>query len=151
VLKVNRKRIFTTEAVLDIAHNARTHPVQSVDITAQQGMRKRYLEAVAQHLIKFSILLGTRGPKVDYRLARPKSQITLEELVRVMQTHDGSGDFLADVGGGPMGQRVLLPLWGALVERMLTSLDEITVERLCRDASRAGVKRDVAVVVDYAI
>lgn len=151
MLKVNRKMIVTIEAVLDIAYNAGTYPVQSVDITARQGMPKRYLESVLQHLVKSGILLGTRGPKGGYRLARPKSQITLGELVQVVQTHDGSDDFLADVGGGPMGQRVLLPLWGALGEKMLTLLDEITVERLCLDASRAGVKREAPVVVDYAI
>ena len=70
MLKSSRKLLFAIEAVLDIAYNAADTPVQSREITERQGIPRRYLEPVLQHLVRADILIGVRGPRGGYRLGR---------------------------------------------------------------------------------
>ena len=63
MLKLSKKMLFAIEAVVDIAYNAAGEPVQSRDITARQGIPKRYLEQTLQQLVRADILVGVRGPR----------------------------------------------------------------------------------------
>jgi Rrf2 family protein len=71
MLRISKKLMFAIEAVLDIAYNAGSEPVQSGEITRRQGIPKRYLEQVLQQLVRHGILAGVRGPRGGYRLDRP--------------------------------------------------------------------------------
>jgi Rrf2 family iron-sulfur cluster assembly transcriptional regulator len=70
MLKLSKKMLFALEAVVDIAYNSRTEPVQSKEITRRQGIPQRYLEQVLQQMVHAGILKGVRGPRGGYRLAR---------------------------------------------------------------------------------
>jgi Rrf2 family protein len=70
MLRISKKLMFAIEAVLDIAYNAGSEPVQSGEITRRQGIPKRYLEQVLQQLVRAGVLAGVRGPRGGYRLAR---------------------------------------------------------------------------------
>ena len=48
MLRLTKKLLFAIEAVLDIAYNVGTLPVQSSEITRRQGIPRRYLEQVRQ-------------------------------------------------------------------------------------------------------
>ena len=67
MLRLTKKLLFAIEAVLDIAYNAGNMPVQSGDITSRQGIPRRYLEQVLQHLVRTGILAGHRGPRTPSR------------------------------------------------------------------------------------
>ena len=76
MLRLTKKLLFAIEAVLDIAYNAGTLPVQSGEITRRQGIPRRYLEQVLQQLVRAGVLQGVRGPRGGYRLARERRRIT---------------------------------------------------------------------------
>ncbi|TDI67871.1 MAG: transcriptional regulator, partial [Alphaproteobacteria bacterium] len=63
MIRLPKKLLFAVEAVLDIAYNAGTQPVQSKEITARQGIPRRYLEQVLQKLVRAGILSCVRGPR----------------------------------------------------------------------------------------
>jgi Rrf2 family protein len=151
MLRLSKKLLFAIEAVLDIAYNAGTLPVQSGEITKRQGIPRRYLEQVLQQLVRAGVLAGVRGPRGGYRLARERRRITLGEIVRVVRELDGAEDPLEVDEGAELGKRVVRPLWQELQDEVMQRLDSITVEDLCLRAHRVGVAGEHDARLDYSI
>ncbi len=151
VLRLSKKLLFAIEAVLDIAYNAGTLPVQSGEITRRQGIPRRYLEQVLQQLVRAGVLAGVRGPRGGYRLARERRRISLGEIVRVVRTLDGGDDPLEEDAGAELGKQVVRPLWHELQDEVMKRLDDITIEDLCLRAHSAGVSGDYAARLDFSI
>ncbi|MBU6506881.1 MAG: Rrf2 family transcriptional regulator [Alphaproteobacteria bacterium] len=151
MVRLTKKLLFAIEAVLDIAYNAGSLPVQSGEITRRQGIPRRYLEQVLQQLVRAGMLAGVRGPRGGYRLARERRRISLGEIVRVVQALDGGEDPLAEDGGAELGHRVVRPLWQELNAEVMTRLDGITIEDLCLRAHKMGVPGEYGARLDFSI
>lgn len=151
MFRISKKLIFAIEAVLDIAYNAGSEPVQSGEITLRQGIPKRYLEQVLQQLVRANILSGVRGPRGGYRLARERRRISVGEIVRVLRTMEGTGDPIDDPAGSVLGHKVVRPLWLDLQEDCMAKLDQITIEDLCLKAHDAGVESESRQKMDFVI
>lgn len=150
MMRLTRKLRFAIEAVLDIAYNASDVPVQSKEIAERQGIPRRYLEQVLQHLVRADILRGVRGPRGGYRLARERRRIALAEIVRIVSEIE-QNDAAGEDGGSPLGQAVLEPIWSELQAAALVQLEKISIEDLCRKARESGVESGRDTQVDFAI
>lgn len=151
MLKLSKKMLFAIEAVVDIAYHAAGETVQSRDITLRQGIPKRYLEQTLQQLVRAGILVGVRGPRGGYRLARERRRITLGEIVRVIRTLEQGDDPIEDPAGSSLGKEVVRPLWKELLNDMMIRLDGITIEDLCQRARQAGLRSEVEDRLDFII
>ncbi len=151
MVRLTKKLLFAIEAVLDIAYNAGTLPVQSSEITRRQGIPRRYLEQVLQQLVRAGILAGVRGPRGGYRLARERRRITVGEIVRVVRALDGGEDPLAESSGAELGRRVVRPLWQELNAEVMSRLDGVTIEDLCLRAHKLGVPGEYGARLDFSI
>lgn len=151
MIRLSKKLLFAIEAVLDIAYNAGTLPVQSSEITARQGIPRRFLEPVLQQLVRAGILVGVRGPRGGYRLARERRRISLGEIVRVVRSLETAEDPIADPAGAELGHKVVRPLWMELQEEVMTRLDAITIEDLCLRAHQAGIAGEFGERLDFTI
>jgi Rrf2 family transcriptional regulator, iron-sulfur cluster assembly transcription factor len=151
MLRPSKKLVFAIEAVLDIAYNAGSLPVQSVDITDRQGIPRRYLEPVLQHLVRAKILTGVRGPRGGYRLARERRRITVGEIVRVVRALERGEDVSDRSSGHALGVKVVRPLWHELREEVMTRLDKVTIEDLCLRAQQAGIPGEFGATLDFTI
>jgi Rrf2 family protein len=151
MLRLPKKLLFAIEAVLDIAYNAGALPVQSSEITRRQGIPRRYLEQVLQQLVREGVLVGIRGPRGGYRLARERRRITVGEIVRVVESLDRDADSIDDQTGAELGRRVVRPLWLELQSEVMRRLDETTIEELCNRAHKAGIVDEYASRYDYTI
>lgn len=149
MMRFTRKLALAVEAVLDIAYHASDTPVQSREIAERQGVPRRYLEQVLQHLVRANILRGVRGPRGGYRLARERRRIVLGEIVRIVSELE-----TAEAGpeeGSELGSRVLAPIWRELEDEAIQRLDSITIEDLCRTARSSGVEVDNRAQPDFTI
>jgi Rrf2 family protein len=151
MLRISKKLMFAIEAVLDIAYNAGTEPVQSGEITRRQGIPKRYLEQVLQQLVRDGILAGVRGPRGGYRLARERRRITIGEIVRVVRSMETASDPFEDPAGSVLGHKVVRPMWMDLQEDCVGKLESITIEDLCLRARAAGVESETEDRIDFTI
>ena len=79
---VSRKGILAIAAVIDVALNAREHPVSAKALAARHKLPPRHLEPVLQALVRDGILKGIRGPHGGYELAREAKRISAEDIVR---------------------------------------------------------------------
>lgn len=151
MLRLSKKTLYTIEAVLDVAYHMGPQPVQSRDITRRQGIPRRYLEQALQHLVKAGILVGVRGPKGGYRLARERRRISLGEIVRVVAGTEAADDVLEDSEGSDLGLKVVRPLWLDLRSETMRRLDATTIDDLCVAANKAGVESEGRPNLDFTI
>ena len=151
MLRLSKKTLFAIEAVVDIAYHAGTDPVRSSEISRRQGIPRRYLEQVLQHLVHHQVLAGQRGPRGGYRLARERRRISVGDIVRVVRDLEGSDDVLDDETGSEIGVKVVRPLWRELQTEVMARLDATTVEELCDRARGEQIVSEAAQVADFMI
>jgi Rrf2 family iron-sulfur cluster assembly transcriptional regulator len=151
MLKLSKKLLFAIEAVLDIAYNAGSQPVQSGEITMRQGIPRRYLEQVLQQLVRAEILSGVRGPKGGYRLARERRRISIGDISRVVRAMETAANPIEDPAGSELGRKVVRPLWVELDSEVMNRLDSITIEELCLRAHKARVDSEANRKLDFSI
>ncbi len=150
MLRLSKKMVLALEAVVDIAYNARPEPVQSKEITRRQGIPQRYLEQVMQHLVHADILRGVRGPRGGYRLARERRRITAGDVVRVVAALEASEEGAIE-STSPLGEKVIHPLLEEVQNEVMSRLDSVTIEDLCRQAEETGVQTRNAQKLDFTI
>ena len=151
MLHPSERLLFAIEAVLDIAYYGGSQPVQSGEISSRQGIPRRYLEQVLQHLVRAGILAGHRGPKGGYMLAKERRRISLGEIVRAVRQFEGGSDPVETASGSRVGLEVVRPLWRQLQHEMLAKLDAVTLEDLCQKAQTAGIRSDANQRLDFNI
>lgn len=150
MIRLSKKCLLALEAVVDIAYNARPEPVQSKEITRRQGIPQRYLEQVMQQLVRAGILRGVRGPRGGYRLARERRRITAGEIVRVVADLEAREEAKLN-GGSELGEKIVRPMLARIQDDLMVRLDAITIEDLCRDAERAGIRSAKDARLDFTI
>ena len=143
--------LFAIEAVLDIAYHASSEPVQSREITRRQGIPKRYLEQALQQLVREQVLIGVRGPRGGYRLARERRRITVGDIVRSVRRMETSEDLLNDETGSELGCKVVRPIWMDMQDEMMKHLDAFTIDDMCNRAAKVGIESEGRKSLDFTI
>lgn len=151
MLRPSKKMLFAIEAVLDIAYHAGGEPVQSREITRRQGIPRRYLEQTLQQLVRAGILVGVRGPRGGYRLARERRRISVGEVVRVVRALETAEDPYQDMPASDLGKQVIRPMWGDLTEEIMSRLDAISIDELCMRAYKDGIPSEAHQKLDFII
>ena len=151
MLRLSKKMMFAIEAVLDIAYHSSSEPVQSRDITRRQGIPRRYLEQALQHLVRNGLLIGVRGPRGGYRLARERRRITIGDIVRVVSEMKSNNQLIEETPGSELGHKVVRPLWLDLRNEMMARLDKLSVDDLCSHADQAGIISEGRQNLDFTI
>ncbi|MCP5366299.1 MAG: Rrf2 family transcriptional regulator [Hyphomicrobiales bacterium] len=151
MLRLSKKMLFAIEAVLDIAYHAGSEPVQSREITRRQGIPRRYLEQALQQLVRQGILIGVRGPRGGYRLARERRRITVGDIVTVVRKMETTEDPITDTEGSELGLKVVRPLWLELQEEVMAKLEAITIDDLCNRANSSGIESEGRSNLDFSI
>ena len=151
MLRLSKKLLFAIEAVVDIAYYGGPQPVRSTEISERQGIPRRYLEQVLQHLVHNGLLAGQRGPRGGYRLARERRRITVGEIVRVVRELDAASDPALESDGSDIGLKVVRPIWTEMQGEMMARFDKLTIEQLCDRARDENVPRGTPKVPDFSI
>lgn len=151
MLRNSKKMLYAVEAVLDIAFHAGAEPVQSREITRRQGIPQRYLEQALQHLVRDDILVGVRGPRGGYRLARERRRITIGDIVRSVRKMETGEDPLATDDGSDLGQKVVRPLWSQIQDDIMDRLDGTSIDDLCNSANDVGIESEGRKNLDFII
>ncbi len=151
MLRLSKKMLYAIEAVLDIAYHATSEPVQSREITRRQEIPRRYLEQALQQLVRSNILIGVRGPRGGYRLARERRRISVGDIVRVVRDLETSDDPIQDAQGSELGLKVVRPMWIRLQAGVMTELDNISIDDLCDNAATSKIVSEGRSNLDFSI
>ena len=151
MLRLSKKILFAIEAVVDIAYHAGAGPVQSREITRRQGIPRRYLEQALQELVRHDILVGTRGPKGGYLLAKERRRITVTDIIKVVRTMEAGKKDNDQAEGSELGQKVIYPLWNELQDYALEQLSKTSIDDLCTRGDAAGIVSEGRENLDFII
>jgi Rrf2 family iron-sulfur cluster assembly transcriptional regulator len=84
-MQISTKGKYSVRAVLDIAQNSNGQPVTLTAISKREGISLLFLEQLFQLLRKGDIVNSIRGPHGGYVLARDAAEITVGEVVRLVE------------------------------------------------------------------
>jgi Rrf2 family iron-sulfur cluster assembly transcriptional regulator len=136
MILLSRRSMLAIVAVLDVALNARPHPVAAKVLAARHNLPPRHLETMLQALVRAGILKGMRGPRGGYELARERRRITAGDIVRAAMASTGE-DAMPVSPESALVDQVVAPMVKEAGASFLTALDAVTVDDLCRQAEAA--------------
>jgi Rrf2 family protein len=85
-MQVSSKGKYSVRAVLDIAQHSDGSPVPLAAISQREGISLLFLEQLFQRLRKGNIVRSVRGSHGGYVLSRDPSEITIGEIVRLIES-----------------------------------------------------------------
>ena len=84
-MKLSTKGRSGLRAVLDLASRPQNEPASIASIAARQHLSECYLEQLIAKLKKAGIVASSRGSNGGYFLAKPDTEITVGEVLRVLE------------------------------------------------------------------
>ena len=147
MFKVQKKIIYAIEAVIDIALNAGPGPVQNEAIANRQGIPKRYLEKTLQILVKNKILIGSRGPKGGYSLAKERRKIRISDVINCVSKDDK----VINNFNSSLSRKIVIPLINDISVKCIQTFNNISIEDVCKIAKSKNIQKNISKKVDFVI
>jgi Rrf2 family iron-sulfur cluster assembly transcriptional regulator len=139
-MKLSTRSRYGTRLLLDMAQHYEQGPIQLGDIAKRQDISVKYLEQIIIPLKKANFVLSVRGPKGGHFLAKPPEDITLGEIIALLE----EGPSLAECSEHAEVCRrsatcPTRPIWKEAAQAMFDKLHAITLADLAERA-RAGAQ-----------
>ncbi len=130
-MKFSTKSRYGTRLMLDMAMHYNQGPVQLGDIAKRQEISVKYLEQIIIPLKRERYVRSVRGPKGGHILAKPPEEITVGEIVALLER----GDTLTECSDNPLvcGRADRCPtryVWKEAARAMFERLSAITLADL---------------------
>jgi Rrf2 family transcriptional regulator, iron-sulfur cluster assembly transcription factor len=144
-MKLSTKSRYGTRLMLDMAQHYNQGPVQLGDIAKRQNISAKYLEQIIIPLKKAHYVKSVRGPKGGHVLTRPPAEITVGEIVALLE----EGDSLVECSerSSVCERSPTCPtrlIWKAAAKAMFDKLNTITLaDLLQRDQVPAGEAQEL--------
>ncbi|SKA65456.1 RrF2 family transcriptional regulator [Desulfobaculum bizertense] len=84
-MKLSTRSRYGTRMLIDIALHSNGRPVSVSDISKRLGVSVKYLEQLIRPLKRGGYLDSVRGPKGGHMLTRSPEEITVGEVVRLLE------------------------------------------------------------------
>jgi len=150
LFRVSRKIIYAIEAVVDIAYYSGVKPVQNIEIAKRQGIPKRYLEQTLQTLVKSKILIGSRGPRGGYRLAKERRKIKVSDIVKSFDQNSES-HIKDKLMVSEISEKIINPIILDVYDTCFEKLKKTSIEDICKKARESKIKKNSTGNVDFVI
>jgi len=144
---VQKRIIYAIEAVIDIAINSGVNPVQNIAIARRQGIPKRYLEQTLQTLVKNDILVGSRGPKGGYRLAKERRKIKISDIVTSVTKNKKTNE----IYNSSLSKEIIEPIISKITKKCFVLLEEISIEEIYKLEKKTKNQNPEKRKVDFVI
>ena len=130
-MKLSTKSRYGTRLMLDMAEHYDQGPLNLANIARRQGISMKYLEQIIIPLKKANYVKSGRGPKGGHILAKPPQEITVAEIVALMEE---GANFVACSDNPQVCERsaTCLPryLWREAARAMFAKLQSISLADL---------------------
>ena len=147
-MKISTKGRYGLRVLLDIAAHQEKGPVILRDISARQEISEKYLWQVINPLKSAGLVNSTRGAKGGYLLAKAPGDITLLEIVSILE---GPVSVVDCVGSpdqcGRSGACVTRGVWGKIESAIKDSMAKITLKEIADDQKDAESNAGMSYVI----
>ncbi len=130
-MKLSTRSRYGTRMMLDLAKHFDEGPVQISDISKRENISVKYLEQLIIPLKKAGIIKSFRGPKGGHILTSPPDEITIGDIVRILE----GGIDLIDCIENPeccdrMDHCLMRGIWEEATKAMYEKLDSVTLSSI---------------------
>jgi len=84
-MQLSTKGRYAVRAMFDLSFYSKGEPVPLSRISEREEISLHYLEQLFNKLRKGGVVESVRGPSGGFRLARKPSEITIEEVIRIVE------------------------------------------------------------------
>jgi Rrf2 family protein len=136
-MRLTTKSRYGTRLILDLAIYAKKGPVPLGDVAKRQNISVKYLEQLILKLKKAGLVESQRGPFGGHMLAKPPDQITIGDIVRILEgsaaiTDCAEMDDQLCAECNRAGDCLSRWVWVEASRVMFDRLDQITVESIVK-------------------
>ena len=132
-MKLSTRARYGVRLMLALAVNYGNGPVYLKDIARGEEISEKYLSLIIIPLRTAGLVISTRGAYGGYNLAREPSQITLKEVVDVLEGEPCLVDCVRDPSLCPrVSTCVTREIWSLLGGKISEVLESITLHDLVR-------------------
>ena len=151
-MKLSTRGKYGVRALFEIARNFGKGPLAIKEIAERQKISLSYLEQILHRLGKAGIIESVRGPHGGYELARKPADLTIGDVIRVLEGPIALSHCLEPGEGGNCYQAddcVARMVWSRVGAKIEEALDSITFEQLLKqyhgkDRDQQGSRRRLA-------
>jgi Rrf2 family protein len=139
-MKVGSKGYYGLLALADLAQNSKGRQLAQVkEIARRQRIPEEYLGQIMVLLKRANLVHGARGPGGGYRLARPAENITVAQVLKVLEGPLMGIDVKNTRDRLPVSApaRRLIEAWTQAVATAEQILEDLSVADLCKSEDRA--------------
>ncbi|WP_461209310.1 RrF2 family transcriptional regulator [Desulfocurvus sp. DL9XJH121] len=136
-MRLTTKSRYGAKMFLDIALHCDEGPVRIRDISRRQGISVKYLEKLIRKLRDARFIESRRGPKGGHLIARPLEDISVGDLVRVLEGRSHLTEITEDVTVVPARVDDLCltrRVWVEAAQALFAKLDSIPFSELVAEA-----------------
>ena len=140
-MKLSTRSRYGTRLMLEMAQHYQQGPLHLSFIAGRQGISVKYLEQIIIPLKKAHYIQSVRGPKGGHILAKPPEEITVGEIVALLE--DGASLAACSDNAGVCERSptcLTRQVWQAAAQAMFDKLNTITLADLLKttEAGPAG-------------
>jgi len=138
-MKLSTRGRYGVKAMIDLAvHCENNNCVSLKSIAQRQGISENYLEQLMAALKKAQIVKSIRGAQGGYILNKPCNEISVGDLLRVLEGPLELVDCIFDSSAQPCGNAncqkcVTKNVWERMSESVTDVVDSITLSELVND------------------
>ena len=133
-MRVSTKGRYAIRVIIDMAENGESefHPLHN--LAERQGLSEKYLEAILGVLVKNNVLEGARGKGGGYKLAKPAAELTVWDVLSVIETSMSPVECVTESKNGCDRADICptLPMWKTLAGIIHDYFSGITIEQLVK-------------------
>ena len=135
-MKLSTRSRYGTRMMLDLAQHYDQGPVQIGDVSKREDISVKYLEQLIIPLKKANFIKSVRGPKGGHMLAKPPEEITVGEIVRILE----GGINLTNCIENPevcdrTSDCLTRGVWEEASKAMYEKLDSVTLSKMINEGS----------------
>jgi len=143
-MRLSTRSRYGTRLMLDMAQHYHDGPIHLASVAKRQGISVKYLEQIIIPLKKANYVKSLRGPKGGHILTKPPEEITVGEIVAVLEEgtsfvecsdHDGS----CERSDTCLTRR----LWKEAAQAMFDKLHAITLADVMKGAKPSSPEQGV--------
>ena len=134
-MRLTTKGQYAVRAMAALAGHKEGRPVSLKDISREEGISLAYLEQLFVKLRKGNIVRSVRGPGGGYVLAKDPSDISVGEVISVVEEPLNPVACLDDDSSGCARSESCMTqkVWKGLGDRIKEFLNSITIEELASE------------------
>ncbi|MTI80088.1 MAG: Rrf2 family transcriptional regulator [Firmicutes bacterium] len=136
-MKLSTKGHYGLKAMYDLALHYSNDPIPLKTVAERQRLSENYLEQLIAALRKAGLVRSVRGAQGGYILAKPPEEITVGDVVRVLEGPIAPLECVSEEYIGDCDQFnycISRNVWAKVRDSISDVLDSISLADMCREA-----------------